>query len=28
LIKITDKEFKLEEWFNIKGENDPEEVDY
>lgn len=28
LDKITDKEFKSEEWFNIKGENDPEEIDY
>ncbi len=28
LNKITDKEFKSEEWFSIKGENDPHEIDY
>ncbi|NOX17244.1 MAG: PaaI family thioesterase [Chlorobi bacterium] len=28
LDKITDKEFKAEEWFKIKGENDPEEIEF
>ncbi len=28
LDKITDKEFKAEEWFNTIEENDPKEIDY
>jgi len=28
LDKITDKEFKAEEWINIKKESDPKEIDY